>query len=140
MTHEERATRIVWTAHILSYLTGNRSHRELNQHDSDSEDSDDFTSDYQSDNTVVLTGPKNSVRQKFLDCIAQLLSPCKGWNGVTATAIREGEDLVEIDVARNDCFECNDGYSLNDTRDYCRELEKYLRTAAQGKIYPLMTY
>ncbi|KAF5016721.1 hypothetical protein F66182_11505, partial [Fusarium sp. NRRL 66182] len=87
---EECIARVVWAAHILSYLTNDRKHEELLdvnihvKHDVNTDESDECEMDYESDKT--------------------LLSPCKGWDGVTATALREEEDKVEVDVARNDGF------------------------------------
>jgi hypothetical protein len=36
--------------------------------------------------------------------MAELLSPAKGWNYVSAAALRESEDLVEVDLVRNGGF------------------------------------
>jgi hypothetical protein len=44
------------------------------------------------------------LREKSLDCIAELLSRKKGWHYVTATALREQEDSAEVDIARNSGF------------------------------------
>ncbi|OJJ85389.1 uncharacterized protein ASPGLDRAFT_168477 [Aspergillus glaucus CBS 516.65] len=129
--HEVRAARIVWAAHILSYLTNNRSHAELHQLDADPGEFEDCASDYKTENNVVLTGPEEFVRQKFLNCIAQLLSPSKGWDFVTAVAVRESENFVEVDVARNDSFLSEDNDHGYETRDYCSKLEEYLRTNAE---------
>lgn len=63
---------------------------------SDTDDSSDGETDCETEKNAILSGPQDSVRRKFLGCIAQMLSPCKGWDGVTATAMREGEDGVEV--------------------------------------------
>lgn len=137
--HEESIARVVWAAHILSYLTNNRSHEELHdaennaEHDSGTDEPSDCEGDYETEKTVILSGPRNSVRQKFLDCIAQVLSPCKGWDGVTATAIREGEDGVEVDIARNDGFHADDDGFDCQIVGYCKMLEAYLAGSAKGK-------
>lgn len=139
--HEERIARVVWATHILYYLTENRSHNELQQTDAaDEEESLEYKElDVETETAVVLQSSKESIRSKFLDCIAQLLSPSKGWKSVTATALREWEDFVEIDVARNDCFgiaqDIGPGkhvyeFGGNET-DYCRKLQDHLSTTTQ---------
>lgn len=138
---EECIARVVWAAHILSYLTNDRKHEELLdvnihvKHDVNTDESDECEMDYESDKTVILSGPRESVRQKFLDCIAQLLSPCKGWDGVTATALREEEDKVEVDVARNDGF-----LSDNQAAVCCRILEEYLAGNSEGRRQILVSF
>ncbi|KAL4876938.1 hypothetical protein BJY04DRAFT_210300 [Aspergillus karnatakaensis] len=136
--HEESIARVVWAAHILSYLTNKRNHEELYdvgnnaQRDSDTDELSDCDTDYETEKTVVLSGPRDSVRRKFLDCTAQLLSPCKGWDGVTATAIREAEDGVEVDIAGNDGFHSGaDGMDCQ-LVGYCKMLEDYLAGSAKG--------
>jgi hypothetical protein len=136
--HEECIARVVWAAHILFYLTSNRSHEELHKAennvecDSNTGDSSDRETDYETEKNVVLSGPRNSVRQKFLDCIAQLLSPCKGWDGVTATAIREEGDGAVVDIARNDGFLSDEDCFDSDIMGYCKMLEEYLDSSAKG--------
>lgn len=138
---EDCIARVVWAAHILSYLTNDRKHEELLdvnknvKHDVNTDESDECEMDYESDKTVILSDPRESVRQKFLDCIAQLLSPYKGWDGVTATALREGEDRVEVDVARNDGF-------LSDSQAAvcCRMLEEHLASNSEGRRQILVSF
>lgn len=132
-SHDERIARIMWAAHILFYLTKTQSHNKQPQDtknnagcdDGDTDESSDNGTDYETERTVILSSPRASIREKFLDCIAQLLSPCKGWDGVTATAIREGEDGVEVDVASNDGFLSREGR-------YCTRLERYLAGCNEG--------
>ncbi|KAJ5654960.1 hypothetical protein N7490_001963 [Penicillium lividum] len=133
---EECLARVVWAAHILYYLTKNRNHEELHETDgnvecgSSTDDSSDNETVYETEKNMILSAPRDSVRQKFLDCIAQLLSPCKGWDGVTATAIREGEDGVCVDIARNDGFHSDEGCFNNEVMGYCKILEEYLYDSA----------
>lgn len=54
ITYEERVARVVWEAHILSYLASKRSHAEPHQHDVDTEEFEDCGTDYGTDETVVL--------------------------------------------------------------------------------------
>ncbi|RJE17542.1 hypothetical protein PHISCL_10122 [Aspergillus sclerotialis] len=139
-SHNERIARIIWAAHMLFYLTNTQSHNRQPQDtknngecdDRDTNEPSDNETDYETERAVILSGSRTPIRRKFLDCIAQLLSPCKGWNGVTATAIREGEDGVEVDVARNDGF-----FSRGDRADsavitYCTRLEGYLAGCDEG--------
>lgn len=135
---EECTARVVWAAHILSYLEGKKKQNELHEAgrkvecSSESDESSDDETDYETEKNAVLSGPRNSVRQKFLDCIAQLLSPCKGWDGVTATAIREREDGVEVDVARNDGFLSGENRLDGEIRGYCAMMEEYLADSVGG--------
>lgn len=118
-----------------------RSHIELPQPGAEEEEEvlECGDLDAETERTVVLQGPRESIRSKFLDCVAQLLSPSKGWESVAATALREQEDFVEIDVARNDCFGVArgspPGQHVGNLRrgkaDYCRKLENYLSTGTQ---------
>ncbi|KAL9099992.1 MAG: hypothetical protein Q9163_004573 [Psora crenata] len=139
---EERIARVVWAAYILSYLSKQRRHRQLQPPDlaGEEEEEEGFEGselDAVTERTAVLQEPRESIRSKFLDCIAQLLSPSKGWESVTATALREREDFVEVDIARNDCFNISmDGrpdqhaYEFGRAEaDYCRKLEHDLSTA-----------
>lgn len=78
--YEQRVARVVWAAHILSYLTEKRSHIELLPPEVAEEEEglecDEL--DVETERTGILYGSRESVRSKFLDCIAQLLSPSKG--------------------------------------------------------------
>jgi len=145
---EERTARIFWATHILSYLTKGRSHTELQQLDADDEEEElaDIELDATTERVACLSGSKESIRFKVLDCVAQLLSPFKGWDYIVATALREREDFVEIDIARNDCFGIIGEYwstcGVSDSgvaeEEYYRKLENYLSTAAQhGKMIRL---
>jgi hypothetical protein len=146
---EERIARIIWVIHILSYLTKERSHtglQQLDANDNEDEPDDDDELDAATERMACLSGSKESIRFRILDCVAQLLSPSKGWDYVVATALREREDFVEIDVARNDCFGVTGGcWSTCDVSDlgiteeeHHRKLEYYLSTVAQhGKIIQL---
>ncbi|KAI1780279.1 hypothetical protein F4818DRAFT_435485 [Hypoxylon cercidicola] len=106
---EERQAHVVWAAHILSYLTKQKPHVALRQppvanEEEGEEEMEPNDLDTVTEANAVLTDSTTSIQSKILDCIAQLLSPSKGWNYVTATAMRDGIDSTEIIVARNDCF------------------------------------
>jgi hypothetical protein len=136
---EECIARVVWAAHILFYISKTRNHEELREAENDAErdgDTDepgDYETDCETEKTVILSGPRDSIRRKFLDCIAQLLSPCKGWDGVTATAMREVEDGVRVDIARNDGFISDGGCSDSEIVGTCKMLEEYLAGSAEGR-------
>lgn len=148
---EDRTARIIWAGHILSYLTRNQSNIRLQglqraQAIEDEEEEEEVLHDDQLDSDAAtermacLSGSLESIRFRFLDCAAQLLSPSKGWEYVTATALRERENFVEIDVARNDCFGPTRGdWSASVGADsgaveeeYFRKFEKYMATAGPG--------
>ena len=101
---------------------------------------DQLDSDAATERMACLSWSQESIRFRFLDCAAQLLSPSKGWEYVTATALRERDDFVEIDVARNDCFGPTRGdWSTGVGADSCvveeeyfRKFEKYMATADPG--------
>jgi hypothetical protein len=81
---DERIARIIWASHILFYLTKTQSHSKQHQDtgisavcvDGDTNELSDSETDYETERTVILSGSRASVCEKFLDCIAQLLSPC----------------------------------------------------------------
>jgi len=120
---------VVWAAHILSYLNpyttiagaslpdapqDAESGPSGGNSDSDSDDDLDNESDTAdtTNHTATFLGAYDKpIREKFLNCIAELLSHTKGGKHVTATALREREDCVEVDIARNSLFEAaDDGY------------------------------
>ncbi|OJJ74436.1 hypothetical protein ASPBRDRAFT_72837 [Aspergillus brasiliensis CBS 101740] len=134
---EEDVAHVVWAAHILAYLTRGRSHAQAQQSgDAAASDTDSETeaeaaveeTDTATENAAALFTSRESVWRKFLDCVCQLLSPCKGWDGVTAATIREEEGSIIIDVARNGGFD-----SDPTTLEYCRMLESYLACCASAK-------
>lgn len=147
---EEDIARVGWAIFILSYLTKTRSHAELPICDADGENEDEDHDEHdnldaETERAAVLQGPEDLVHSKFLDCIPQLLSLPKGRDHVAATALREHDDHVAIDVARNDCFGIasfgsadQQVYTFNDLEaKYCRELTQYL-SCQQGRISMLL--
>ncbi|BCS19476.1 uncharacterized protein APUU_12304S [Aspergillus puulaauensis] len=124
LQNEEDIAHVVWAAHIISYLTNKGNNAELADEADDDTDNDEITdheTDCETEKAVILSGSRESVRRKFLDCIAQLFSHCKGRGGVTGAALREMEDGVEVDIARNDGFS-----SDLEALGYCRIVEQYL--------------
>jgi len=106
---EEGFARLVWSSHILSFLSRQRSQpallssNPLGQHDEE-EDDDDLDS-----NMGMQCAPVDEhIRIKFLNSVAETLSHRRGWHHVTVTALREYEDRVELDVARNAGFDAHD--------------------------------
>lgn len=144
--YEQRIAHVVWASHILSYLTGERSNTTLLLPELD--DDENFDTDKleaETDKAGNLIDSDHSLRSKFLDCVAELLSPSKGWQHVVATGLRESEDFVNIDIARNDGFDkaqsC-DGVrgshvKVADLRSYLGHLQKYLLSASQQGMKPL---
>ncbi|GKZ40822.1 hypothetical protein AbraIFM66951_006356 [Aspergillus brasiliensis] len=135
---EEDVAHIVWAAHILAYLTKGRSHAQAEQSgdaaasdadsETDTEAAFDDETDTATEKAAALSSSRDSVQRKFLDCICQLLSPCKGWDGVTAAALREEEGGVIVDVARNGGVDSDPAIL-----EYCRMLENYLACCASAK-------
>lgn len=128
--NEEDIAHVVWAAHILSFLTNKQNNAELAGEAGDDTDTDeiaDYETDCETEKAVILSGSRESVRRKFLDCIAQLFSHCKGWDGVTGAALREMEGGVEVDIARND------GFSDAEALGYYRMVERYLAGSIKGR-------
>jgi len=113
---------VVWASHILSYLNPYTSYRADGQparvRDIVAEDDDDDSEDDLGDKTSNLAffgaGDESVLREKFLDCVAELLACRKGGRYVAATALREGNNSVEIDIAGNSPFsiECDEWLAL----------------------------
>jgi len=107
-TEEVIFAHVIWATHILWFLSGNRSQQDLILEDPDDcfEECDDNFGDDATDtgNLGLLTSSDEGMRIKFLNGLAELLSPAKGWNYVSATALRESEDSVEVDLVRNGGF------------------------------------
>ncbi|PWY84008.1 hypothetical protein BO83DRAFT_413530 [Aspergillus eucalypticola CBS 122712] len=140
---EEHIARVVWAAHILAYLTEGRSHAQVEKvvddvaSDTDSEIETEVAvddTDTATAKAVPLSASRESVLRKFLDCICQLLSPSKGWEGVTAASMRESSGGVSVDVARNDGFGSDCGSFDPATLEYCRMLEEYLTSCVSTEV------
>lgn len=125
---------VVWASHILSLLnpytiTASDETLQPNQevNDDDEADSDnDSDQDFNSVDVEPLTANSEVLRQKFLDCICELVAHTKGGNFVTAAALREKEDEVEIDIARNNALKAED-------KVYLDSLKRFLAMQADGK-------
>jgi predicted lipoprotein len=105
---QERVAHVIWAARILAYLSKAAGHPQPSDSSNNEEEElrDVHVEDVNADTEIAaaLTGTDDLIQTKVLDCIAQLFSPAKGWAHVTATAIRQREDFVEINIARNDSF------------------------------------
>jgi hypothetical protein len=120
-TPSDEFAQVVWASHILSYLdpytttkpeeTGNLdAHQRSISSDDDRENSssadEDLEEDFDLDTASLIVEPLTAldepIREKFLDSVSELLARAKGGGLVTAATLRELEDSVEIDVARND--------------------------------------
>ena len=128
---------VVWASHILSYLnpyTCSRTDRPppgiLPDSDDDSDDDDELDDDSDTDTVVTAEFPNplaahdEPIRQKFLNCIAELLAYKKGGKHVAATALREKENSVEIDVASNSPFNAKD-------EEYFASLSRFLGSCGE---------
>jgi hypothetical protein len=132
--YEEHIAHVIWAAHILHYLSGERSQTGLLPELDADEDFDVDEPDVETQNDIIQTAPVDSVRSKFLDCVAELLSPSKGWDYVVSAGLRESVECIELDVARNDGFSQTVESKVGDplVRDgntwYINQLQKYLAT------------
>lgn len=141
---------VVWASHILSYLnpytcsktdgpkqTGRMLDASPEDGDEEEDDDDDYDDEMDdclgADLIATGAGPHplavsdEPIRQKFLNCIAELLAHKKGGKYVAATALREKEDSVEIDIASNSPFKPSD-------EEYLACLVRFLgeRSAEEG--------
>jgi hypothetical protein len=133
---------VVWASVILSLqnphtitTSGNDDPSHRNQEsldedreyegDSDTDSVDDSAEDLASMEAGQLAGTGDRLRQKFLDCISELLAHTKGGKYVTATALREKEDQVEVDISRNSDFRTSD-------TEYLALLERFLGMQGDG--------
>lgn len=125
---------IVWASRILSLLNSNTitapegpllSDQDVND-DSAVDSEDDLDQDFDSIDAELLTANSEALRRKFLDCVCELLAHTKGGNFVTAAALREKEDEVEVDIAQNNGLDAED-------RTYLDLLKQFLALQANGK-------
>lgn len=137
-----RIAQVTWAIHTLSCLTKQSHHVESQQDISiislpDEEDEEAIEIYGDTKVTPVINTIPDSIRHKFLNCIAQILSPAKGGAHVTATALRESDSAVEVYVARNDCFNMNGiAFEFPEREQrYCEELEYYLSFAGRRRGY-----
>ncbi|CAI7607135.1 unnamed protein product [Penicillium bialowiezense] len=121
----DEVAKVVWASHILSYWNPyttpesdkplqpkhTPSDDEITDDDEDYDDSPD--TDNTSTDTAVLAVSDEALREKFLNSISELLAHTKGGKHVTAAALREKEDSIEIDIARNTGFGREDNNFLS---------------------------
>lgn len=125
---------VVWASHILSFLnpyTITASDEPLQPdwevNDDDGVGSDDDTDqDFNSIDAEPLTANSEALHRKFLDCICELVAHTKGGNFVTAAALREKEDEVEVDISQNNGLKAED-------QTYLDFLKRFLALQADGK-------
>lgn len=144
--YEQRIAHVVWGAHILHYLTGERSNTTPLLPELDGDEGFDVDKlDVQTDKAGDLIDSDQSLRFKFLDCVAELLSPSKGWQHVVATGLRESEDFVVIDIARNDGFDIAQSFyrvreshiEVANLHSYLGHLQKYLLSTSERGMNPV---
>ncbi|KAF2204610.1 hypothetical protein GQ43DRAFT_428801 [Delitschia confertaspora ATCC 74209] len=80
--------------------------------------------DADAEKDAVLAGLNDSICSRFLDCVAELLSRSKGRQHVVATALREIDDCVEIQVARDSGY--GSFSKSSDKKKYFRKLVVHL--------------
>lgn len=125
---------VVWASHILSFLnpyTITASDEPLQPDQKVNDDhglgsGNDPNQDFNSIDAEPLTANSEVLRRKFLDCICELVAHTKGGNFVTAAALREKEDEVEVDIAQNNGLNADD-------RKYLDLLKRFLALQADGK-------
>ncbi|KAF4158536.1 hypothetical protein CNMCM6069_003922 [Aspergillus lentulus] len=101
--------------------------------DEDGEDfDDDVDQDFISADAQPLSTNSDILRQKFLDCVCELLSHTKGGKFVTAAALREKENGVEVDIARNN------GLDADDDEEYLDSLKQFLAMQARELPHPAL--
>ncbi|RLM00357.1 hypothetical protein CFD26_100340 [Aspergillus turcosus] len=122
---------VVWASHILSLLNPYtitaldeplQPNQEVND-DDEADFDDDLDQDFITIDAESLTANCEVLCQKFLDCVCELLAHTKGGVFVTAAALRESEDEVEVDIARNN------GLSVKDEA-YLGSLKRFLAMQA----------
>jgi len=147
---------IVWASHILSYLNpftlSKAGHPSQPNHvpgvlpdDDDDDDGEEQKLDDDDPDTdaiitdkatpQLLAGRDEPIRQKFLNCIAELLANKRGGKHVAATALREGEDSVEIDIASNSPFTVEDDEYLASLARFLGESDTWETAPRDGTIH-----
>lgn len=133
----DEVAKVVWASHILSYwnpYTTPMSDKPLQpKHtpsDHDTTDDEDYLDSLDIDNastdTALLAVGDKALREKFLNSISELLAHTKGGEHVTAAALREKEDAIEIDIARNTGFGREDN-------NYLSSLARFLSRQGESK-------
>ncbi|CAI7639200.1 unnamed protein product [Penicillium pancosmium] len=112
----------------MSYIPLQPKHEpsddETTDDEGDYEDGPQF--DSTSTDTAVLATGDEVLREKFLNSISELLAHRKGGKYVTAAALREKEDSIEVDIARNTEFEPKDS-------DYLSSLARFLHRQGEPR-------
>ena len=143
---------VVWASHILSYLnpyTCSTTDGPSNLGpvpDIVPGDGDDSENDLDDnlDTDVIIAGEAQDhlaahgevIRQKFLNCVAELLAHTKGGKHVAATALREKENAVEVDIASNSPFHVEDDRWLASLSHFLANCGGRRTTAAaDGTLY-----
>lgn len=130
----DELARVVWASRILLLLNSNTitapegpslSKQDVND-DSAVDSDDDLDQDFDSMDAELLTANSEALRRKFLDCVCELLAHTKGGKFVTAAALREKEDEVEVDIAQNNGLDA-------EARTYLDLLKQFLALQANGK-------
>jgi hypothetical protein len=111
---EYQAARTVWASRILGYICQKIPQDRLSHVDNDFESEEDILLDKDdlevvSDTNQTLTatpgGEPQRIKEKFLDCLAEIMSPKHQWDGVITTSLMAVEEGVRLNIAANSGFE-----------------------------------
>jgi hypothetical protein len=133
----DEVAKVVWASHILSYwnpyttpLSDKPLQPKYSAFDDETTDDEDYGDnpdiDKTSTDTTILTVGDEVLREKFLNSISELLAHTKGGKHVTAAALRDKDDSIEIDIARNT------GFKLED-KNYLSSLTRFLTRQGERK-------
>lgn len=141
----DEVAELIWASHILSYwnpyttpmsdkLLPLKDTPSVDQETDDDEEYDDSPDiDKASIDAATLPIGDEILREKFLNSISELLAHTKGGNHVTAATLREKEDSIEIDIARNTGFRCDD-------QKYLSSLAHFLSRRGERKYKTTQRY
>ena len=124
---------LIWSAHLLCYLSCQQSQTPLSPTTANSSDPDS-DEEFASDVNTVFNQPDTGIKEKLLDCLAEILLHTRGWHHVTATGLWEGFNDLVVDVVRNAGFDTNETNPLS-AKDsaYFIKIENFMST--QGHNY-----
>lgn len=111
---EYQVARTIWASRILGYVCQKIPQDRLSHVDDESEseedellDNDDLEVGSDTNQTLNATpwGEPQRFKEKFLDCLAEMMSPKHQWDGVITTSLMAVEEGVHVIVAANSGFE-----------------------------------
>lgn len=137
MSIEYQLARTTWASHILGNVLRQVSQSSLAPPDDDLLESEDDIPvddlDARSTKIAILTNSPQKAGEKFLDCLAELMSPEHGWGAVVATSLWVGEhSTTHVLVAVNARFE-KTTHNWEEIGDAIRE--SLMAQASSGKVF-----